>query len=79
MVLIDVAKLGQAAFDEGGLRELLQSPAVLKLVFDGRNDARARPSASGPTAATRHLLAIVVPCPGRAANSSALAAALRLA
>mmetsp|Transcript_83421 Transcript_83421/g.166553 ORF Transcript_83421/g.166553 Transcript_83421/m.166553 type:complete len:247 (-) Transcript_83421:144-884(-) len=41
VVLIDVAQLGQAAFDEGGLRDLLQSTSVLKLIFDGRADSDA--------------------------------------
>ena len=41
VVLIDVYKLGEAAFAEGGLRELLQSQQVLKLIFDGRSDSDA--------------------------------------
>lgn len=41
VVLIDVAVLGQAAFDEGGLRELLQSETVLKIIYDCRTDADA--------------------------------------
>jgi cold shock CspA family protein len=41
VVLVDCFTLGQAAFDQGGLRELLQSEEVLKLVFDGRSDADA--------------------------------------
>lgn len=41
VVLIDVAKLGASAFDEGGLRALLQSEDVLKLIFDARSDADA--------------------------------------
>ena len=36
-----MAVLGQAAFDEGGLRELLQSETVLKIIYDCRTDADA--------------------------------------
>ena len=41
VVLVDVATLGARAFDEGGLRALLESHDVLKIVFDGRSDADA--------------------------------------
>ena len=41
VVLIDVQTLGQPAFDEGGLKQLLESPEVLKLIFDGRSDSDA--------------------------------------
>ena len=41
VLLIDVSTLGQTAFDEGRLRDLLESKAVVKLVFDPRNDADA--------------------------------------
>ena len=41
VVLVDVYKLGEAAFAEGGLRDLLQSQQVLKLIFDGRSDSDA--------------------------------------
>ncbi|KAL1500169.1 hypothetical protein AB1Y20_012838 [Prymnesium parvum] len=40
-VILDIAKLQAAAFEEGGLRALLESPRVLKLVYDGRADADA--------------------------------------
>jgi cold shock CspA family protein len=40
-VLIDLLALGQSAFDEGGLKALLESEDVLKLVYDGRSDADA--------------------------------------
>lgn len=40
VVLIDVAVLGvQAAFEEGGLKALLESEDVLKIIYDGRSDA----------------------------------------
>jgi exonuclease 3'-5' domain-containing protein 1 len=39
--LVDVATLGDAAFEAGRLRELLESETVLKVVFDGRADADA--------------------------------------
>lgn len=39
VVLIDVATLGQPAFDAGGLRALLESETCVKLVYDGRGDA----------------------------------------
>ena len=41
VVLVDIATLGAAAFDDGGLRALLESDAVLKVVYDGRSDADA--------------------------------------
>lgn len=41
VVLIDIVTLGQSAFDEGGLKALLESEDVLKLVYDGRSDADA--------------------------------------
>jgi exonuclease 3'-5' domain-containing protein 1 len=41
VILIDILQLGQSAFDEGGLRALLESTSVTKLVFDGRSDADA--------------------------------------
>ena len=39
--LIDITKLGEEAFSEGRLRELLESPRVLKVGYDGRADADA--------------------------------------
>ena len=39
VVIIDVLQLGDSAFDEGGLRDLLESTSVLKLIFDGRTEA----------------------------------------
>jgi hypothetical protein len=41
VVLIDVLTLGERAFADGGLRALLESAEVLKLVFDGRSDSDA--------------------------------------
>ncbi|KAL3931229.1 MAG: hypothetical protein SGPRY_001211 [Prymnesium sp.] len=41
VVIVDIAKLGQEAFELGGLRELLESQKVMKLVYDGRADADA--------------------------------------
>ena len=40
-VLIDIYRLQQSAFEEGGLRALLESTATRKLIFDGRADADA--------------------------------------
>ena len=39
--IVDVLKMGEDAFSEGGLRDLLQTPSVLKVGFDGRADADA--------------------------------------
>jgi len=36
--LIDVTTLGEGAFGDGGLRDLLQNPEVLKVGYDGRAD-----------------------------------------
>lgn len=36
--LFDIATLGQAAFDSGGLGAVLERPTVLKVIFDGRAD-----------------------------------------
>ena len=41
VVLVDVVRLGDRAFGEGGLRALLESESVTKLIFDGRADADA--------------------------------------
>jgi cold shock CspA family protein len=41
VILIDIGKLGGAAFEDGGLRDLLESEAVLKLIYDARSDADA--------------------------------------
>lgn len=41
VVLVDVVRLKQTAFDEGGLKALLESEDVLKLIFDGRADSDA--------------------------------------
>jgi exonuclease 3'-5' domain-containing protein 1 len=41
VLLIDVETLGEAAFGEGRLRELLESPRVLKIGYDGRGDSDA--------------------------------------
>jgi exonuclease 3'-5' domain-containing protein 1 len=41
VLLIDVETLGEAAFGEGRLRELLESTRVLKIGFDGRADSDA--------------------------------------
>ena len=40
-MIIDVLQLGDSAFDEGGLRDLLESTSVLKLIFDGRTEAQS--------------------------------------
>lgn len=39
--LVDIAELGQAAFDQGGLRAVLESPHIVKVIYDGRADADA--------------------------------------
>jgi len=41
VVLVDVEKLGEACFGTGRLKELLESPSLLKLIYDGRADADA--------------------------------------
>jgi len=41
VALVDVSTLGDACFSEGRLRELLESPRVLKIGFDPRADADA--------------------------------------
>ena len=41
VLLVDVAALGQDAFDKGGLKGLLESEKVLKLWFDVRTDSDA--------------------------------------
>lgn len=41
VVLVDIFRLGEAAFGAGGLRALLESEDVLKLIFDGVTDAAA--------------------------------------
>jgi cold shock CspA family protein len=41
VVLVDIFAMGHSAFDAGGLRAMLESDAVLKLVFDGRADSDA--------------------------------------
>ena len=40
-LLFDIVTLGQSAFEEGGLKALLESESILKLVYDGRSDADA--------------------------------------
>lgn len=42
VVLVDIVRLGDAAFSAGGLRALLESETVIKLLFDGRADADVR-------------------------------------
>jgi exonuclease 3'-5' domain-containing protein 1 len=39
--IVDVHTMGEKAFDEGRLRELLESPSVLKIGYDGRADSDA--------------------------------------
>lgn len=39
--LFDIAVLGQDAFDKGGLRAVLESEQICKVIFDGRADADA--------------------------------------
>ena len=39
--LVDVVALGKVAFDDGGLKGVLESRDVLKVVYDGRGDADA--------------------------------------
>eukprot|EP00928_Gymnodinium_smaydae_P011698 TRINITY_DN14291_c0_g2_i1.p1 TRINITY_DN14291_c0_g2~~TRINITY_DN14291_c0_g2_i1.p1 ORF type:complete len:347 (-),score=37.25 TRINITY_DN14291_c0_g2_i1:314-1258(-) len=39
--LFDITTLGQAAFDVGGLKEVLESERICKVLFDGRADADA--------------------------------------
>ena len=41
VLLVDVEVLGEAAFGAGRLRELLESPMVLKIGYDGRADSDA--------------------------------------
>lgn len=41
VMLFDIAAMGQAAFDAGGLRAVLESPHICKVVYDGRADADA--------------------------------------
>lgn len=41
VILVDILKLGEAAFDAGGLRSFLQNPELPKVMFDCRNDAGA--------------------------------------
>lgn len=41
VVLVDIWKLGAAAFEEGGLKALLECPSCTKLIFDGRSDSDA--------------------------------------
>ena len=41
VLLVDVSVMGARAFEEGRLRELLESTRVLKLVFDCRGDSDA--------------------------------------
>ena len=38
VLLVDITTLGKPAFDEGKLKELLESTSVLKLIYDGRAD-----------------------------------------
>jgi len=39
--LFDICALGQAAFEAGGLRDVLESERICKVIFDGRADADA--------------------------------------
>ena len=39
--LFDIVTLGVAAFENGGLRALLEDARVMKLMYDGRSDADA--------------------------------------
>lgn len=41
VILLDIVVMGQPAFDEGRLKELLECPHVRKIGFDGRADADA--------------------------------------
>ena len=41
VILFDIVEMQRAAFDEGGLADLIQSEHVLKLWFDCRSDADA--------------------------------------
>ena len=41
ILLFDIAKLGQEAFNTGRLKELLESPSLVKLWYDCRADADA--------------------------------------
>merc|ERR1712194_282335 len=41
VLLFDIATLGQAAFEAGGLKEVLESERICKVIFDGRADADA--------------------------------------
>ena len=39
--LFDIVTLGQRAFEEGGLRRVLESREIIKVMFDPRADADA--------------------------------------
>eukprot|EP01068_Selenidium_serpulae_P005992 Selendium_serpulae@DN4257_c0_g1_i2.p2 len=39
--LFDIATLGQDAFEAGGLKRVLESESICKVIFDGRADADA--------------------------------------